>query len=182
MVFNTHTLSKDVEKFFMERGDFFIYNQLIEGVGDGSTLDFLIRNTASGGEADSEKSFIVIESLVVSSEGKTVVENIKNVSIDSAGSVKDLNNAHTGFTNDSIAEIQEAPSFSGGDSLGKQLLGSASGPSRVGGKDGGVPSFILHPGGNLAGRITNESGQVEDLSIRVVWYEVPKSLLEEGQP
>jgi len=183
MVFTEKHLVKPMAMHMMERGQRFSYNQLIRDVGSGETLSFLIRNTVSNVSDSSETSYIVITALEVSTEGKTIVENIRNVSIDSDGDVKDLHNDHTGYSNDTIAEIQEAPTFSGGDRLGKQLVGSNLGSAKVGGSDGsGFSAFILHPGGNVAGEITNEADGQGDLSISVEWYEVPKNLLQEVQP
>lgn len=187
MAFTGYAITKKLSDFAMEKGDEFVFNKIFRDVADQDTIRFLIKNTESGTKPADEKKFIIITNLIVSSEGKTTVENIKNVDIDTPGTVQDVDSQHTGYTKDAIAELQQEPSFSSGERLGTQLIGARQGPSRVGGKDGsGLSAFILHPGdgdlGNLAGEITNESGQAEDISVRVEWFEVAGRLLEGPQP
>jgi len=173
-------VQKSLSKYSVETGDAFVFNKLVRGVGDDETIIFSLENTVSRPFDNSDTSHIIIDELTVKSEGKTVIENIRNPSIDSDGVVEDVFNLSTNFSNNTIAELQSEPVLSGGDRLGQQLVGSGSTPgSSTGGSGEGVPSFFIGPGGVLAGEITNESGGDEDVAVRVVWHEVSENLVEE---
>jgi len=177
MTFPQQAIDKSFKQFLMEKGSVFVFNNVLRDVPDGDVRELALDNTAPDDGNVEEPRYLIVEKFEATVEGKSIIENI-DASIDSEGTVLSVDNLNTGSPNgNDISRVLSEPDYSVNDSFGEQIIGVRSGRNSAGGDEQGHAAIIA-PGDAIVGKLTNESGNSEDVSIRVVWYEVPERLMQ----
>lgn len=178
MTFPEQSVDKEFKQFLMEKGNVFIFNNVLRGVPDGEVRELALENTASDDGNEVDPRYLIVEKFEAAVEGQSTIENI-DASIDSEGTVLSVNNLNTGSSNgNDISRVLSGPGYTVNESFGEQLVGISAGRNSAGGDEKGHAAIIA-PGDAIVGKLTNESGSSEDVGIRVVYYEVPERLMEE---